>query len=319
MTASPLLSIVVPMYNESEGLEAFFARLKPVLEGITPEWEIVCVNDGSQDDTFVKLENYHRQDARIKAISLSRNFGKEPALTAGIDHSSGRGVIPIDADLQDPPELIPELVAKWQEGFKVVLATRKGRAGDSWLKRCTANLFYKTIGRMSNIHIPANTGDFRLMDREVADATVQLRERTRFMKGLFAWVGYPAAQVFYERPARHAGEGKQNYRRLWLLALDGIFSFSTVPLKIWTYIGAIISLVGFAYALFIIARTVLFGADTPGYASLMCVVLFMGGIQLISLGVIGEYIGRIYRETKHRPLYLVDKRVGVEPTDKSSS
>lgn len=314
MPDSPLLSVIVPMYNEAANLETLFSRLKNVLSTLTEEWEIICVNDGSKDNTLLLLNDFHAQDGRIKAISFSRNFGKEAALTAGLDVCTGQAVIPIDADLQDPPELIPELYAKWQEGHKVVIATRNKRTGDSWMKRLTAKVFYKILGSMSTIRIPQNTGDFRLIDKEVVHAIRQLRERTRFMKGLFAWVGYPTAQVFYDRPARHASKTQWNYWRLWQFALDGIFSFSTLPLRVWIYLGVFISLFAFLYAVVIIIKTLVHGVDVPGYASLMCAVLFMGGIQLISLGVIGEYLGRIYRETKHRPVYLVEQRIGLDST-----
>lgn len=308
----PLLSIIVPMYNESDGLSAFFHRIKDVLAAITEDWEIICVNDGSRDDTYQQLLRYAQEDSRIKVLSFSRNFGKEAALTAGLDFCSGQAVIPIDADLQDPPELIPELVAKWREGYKVVIATRNKRTGDSFMKRLTARLFYKTLDSMSTVSIPKNTGDFRLIDHEVVVAIRQLRERTRFMKGLFAWVGYPTAQVFYDRPARHASTSKWNYWRLWQFALDGLFSFSTLPLRVWVYLGISISLFAFLYALIIIIKTLVYGVSVPGYASLMCAILFMGGVQLISLGVIGEYLGRIYRETKHRPVYWIEHSVGLD-------
>lgn len=232
-------------------------------------------------------------------------------MTAGLDHASGEVVIPIDADLQDPPELIPEMIAKWREGYKVVLATRKSRR-ESWFKRNTALAFYSIMGRMSTVKIPKNTGDFRLMDRQVIEAMKLLPERTRFMKGLFAWAGFSTTVIYFDRPDREIGESKWNYPRLWNFALDGIFSFTTVPLKIWTYLGLIISFCSFIYGTFLIIRTLIHGSDVPGYASLMVVILFLGGIQLMSLGIIGEYIGRIYRETKRRPIYIIEKKTGIE-------
>lgn len=312
MRQIPDISIVVPVYNEADGLEAFFEALFPVMEGLTPEWEVVCVDDGSVDETAALVASFHKHEPRIKLVKLSRNFGKESALTAGLFHATGRAVIPMDADLQDPPELLPELVEAWSKGAKVVLATRRYRSGDSWLKKKTALWFYSLIGRMSKTNIPKNTGDFRLMDREVVEAIKQLPERTRFMKGLLSWVGYPTVQVFYDRPNRGAGSSKFNFRQLWSLAQDGLFAFTTIPLQIWTYIGAMISTIAFGYAVYLIGRTMIYGVDVPGYPSIMVAVLFMGGIQLISLGVIGEYIGRIYRETKRRPLYLVDETVGID-------
>jgi len=305
----PLLSLVVPMYNERGGLEVFFGRVTPILTSITPDWEILCVDDGSGDGTFADLEARHRADPRIRALRLARNFGKEAALTAGLMHVQGQAVIPIDADLQDPPELIPELVAKWREGFKVVLATRRTRQGDGLLKRLTAGIFYRLLRRVSAVDIPANTGDFRLMDAQVVEVLRLLPERTRFMKGLFAWVGFTSAQVLYDRPARASGSAKQNVGRLWRLAKDGLFSFTTLPLQITTWLGLIISIFAFSYAAFLLLRVMLYGVDVPGYASTMAAVLCIGGIQLLSLGVIGEYIGRIYREAKHRPLYVVEREL----------
>lgn len=304
------LSILIPMHNEQAVLEKLFARLIPCIEQVTHNYEIICVNDGSRDNTLELLRSYHERDSRIKIISLARNFGKEAGLTAAIDFCTGDAVIPIDADLQDPPELIPEMWAKWKEGYQVVLATRKSRPGDSFIKRVTALGFYRVMNKMSTVKIPQNTGDFRLMDRAVVEAVKLLQERTRFMKGIFAWVGYKTHTIYFDRENRAAGSTTWNYRRLWHFALDGIFSFTTVPLRIWTYIGALISMFAFVYALWIIFKTLYHGVELPGYASLMVAVLFMGGIQLISLGVIGEYVGRIYRETKQRPIYLVGEKIG---------
>jgi len=307
-----LISLVVPVYNEEESLGLFFDEITQVMEKTECDWEIICIDDGSIDATYEKLQEFKKSNGKIKILSFSRNFGKEIALTAGIDYTSGDAVIPIDVDLQDPPELILEMIKKWQEGFDVVLATRKTRGSDGFFKKFTAGVFYKIIGKYSNVEIPANTGDFRLMDKKVVDVVKQLPEKTRFMKGIFAWVGFKSTQIYFDRPERAQGETSWSIGRLFGLAFDGIFSFTTIPLRIWLYIGVIISLISFSYAGFIIFQTVIMGIDVPGYASLMTVVLFMGGVQLLSLGVIGEYIARIYRETKQRPLYILDKQDGFE-------
>lgn len=307
-----VLSVVVPMYNEADNVGEFYAQVKAVLEHLGEPWEIVCINDGSSDATLAQLVALHHADARVKVINFSRNFGKEIALTAGIDHACGQAIIPIDADLQDPPELIADLVAKWREGYDVVNATRRSRQGESWMKRITARAFYRVLENMAEIPIPRNTGDFRLLARPAVDALKRLPERTRFMKGLFAWVGFKQATVLYDRHPRHAGQTKWNYWRLWNFAIGGIVSFSSAPLKIWSYFGLGVAVMAFLYALFLAGRTVLYGIDLPGYASLMVAVLFMGGIQLITLGVLGEYLGRIYDETKRRPLYLVRDYFGIE-------
>jgi glycosyltransferase involved in cell wall biosynthesis len=301
------ISIILPCHNEEQSLDAFFERIQPILHDIDNDWEIVCINDGSQDKTLEILKSYSNEDARIKVINFARNFGKEAAMTAGIDKCNGQVVIPIDADLQDPPELIANMVELWREGYDVVLATRNSRKGESWIKKTTAAAFYKIIGKMANIDIPANTGDYRLMDRKVVESIKALTERNRFMKGLFAWSGFKTTTIYFDRDERYAGNTSWNYWKLWQFALDGIFSFTTMPLKIWTYIGGLISLSSFIYAIILIAKTMVYGTDVPGYASLMVVMLFIGGIQLISLGVMGEYIARIYRETKARPTYIIDE------------
>ena len=306
------ISIVVPLYNEEKNIDYLFERLVTVLNKINSSYEIICVNDGSKDDTLECLIEKNRYNPAIKIVNLSRNFGKEIALTAGIDYATGAAVIPIDADLQDPPELIEELVAKWREGYDVVYATRRTRQGETWLKRLTANTFYRIIGKISRVPIPRNTGDFRLLDRKVVEAIKQLPERTRFMKGLFAWIGFKQTSILFDRQPRFQGNTTWNYWKLWNLALDGIASFSFVPLKVWSYFGLTVSLVSLLYASFLIIRTLIFGIDVPGYASLMVTVLFLGGIQLITLGIIGEYLGRIYEEVKGRPLYLVRKCYGFE-------
>ena len=299
------LSIVVPVFNESPNLDYLCDRLVEVLSKLNITYEIILINDGSSDDTLQKALKCKSVYPQIVIIDLARNFGKEIALTAGLDYSRGEAVIPIDADLQDPPELIEKLLAKWYEGYDVVCATRKKRLGESWFKRLTASGFYKTISKLSTVSIPENTGDFRLLDRKVVDAIKLLPERTRFMKGLFAWVGYRQTTIYFERKPRFAGQTKWNYWKLWNFALDGITGFSSIPLKVWSYLGIFIALLSIIYAAYLTLRTIIFGVDIPGYASLMVSILFLGSVQLIAIGVLGEYMSRIYEETKQRPLYLV--------------
>jgi glycosyltransferase involved in cell wall biosynthesis len=306
------ISVVVPLYNEELNIDYLFERLLSVLSHLDMRYEIVCVNDGSKDNTIGCLIEHHHQNPRIKVVNLSRNYGKEIALSAGLDYANGNAVIPIDADLQDPPELIAELVEKWREGYDVVYATRRSRQGESWVKRFTANVFYRTIDGLSQVPIPRNTGDFRLLDRRVVDALKQMPERTRFMKGLFAWVGFKQTSVIYDRPSRYKGETKWNYWKLWNFAIDGITSFSFLPLKVWSYVGLLVAIPSFFYASFLVIRTLIYGIDFPGYASIMVAVLFLGGVQLVSLGVLGEYLGRVYEEVKGRPLYLVRESYGFD-------
>lgn len=305
------LSVIVPMYNESEGLGLFFARVVPILDAVTPDWEIICVDDGSKDDTHALLKEKHKADARIKVLSLSRNFGKEAALTAGLFAASGQAVVPIDADLQDPPELIPQMVEEWKKGYKVVLATRKSRESDGWLKHTLAMAFYRLMGRMSSIKIPENTGDFRLMDAKVVEVLRLLPERARFMKGLFAWAGFKTTRIYFDRAPRAAGAAKQSPLKLWRLAKDGIFSFTTLPLRLVTYMGLIFSAFAFCYAIVLLLQFMLYGRDWPGYTSMMLAVLGVGGIQLLCLGILGEYIGRIYRESKQRPIFVIEEKTGL--------
>ncbi|MBF2020704.1 MAG: glycosyltransferase family 2 protein [Hydrococcus sp. C42_A2020_068] len=300
-----VLSVVVPCYNEEENIHYLFERLTSALDRLNLKYEIICVNDGSRDDTLKYLVEYHRRNPAIKVVNLSRNFGKEIALSAGIDYASGQAVVPIDADLQDPPEFIEQLLEKWHEGYDVVYGVRRSRQGESWLKRSTAGAFYRVISGMTHIQIPKDTGDFRLLDRRVVEALKLLPERRRFMKGLFAWVGFKQTAIEYDRDPRYQGTTKWNYWKLWNFALEGITSFSFVPLKVWSYIGVFVSLISFVYASFLVIRTLILGIDVPGYASIMVAVLFLGGVQLISLGFIGEYLGRVYDEVKQRPLYLV--------------
>lgn len=306
------LSVVVPLYNEELNIDYLFERLVTVLSRLNMKYEIICVNDGSNDNTLERLIEYHHQNPEIKVVNLSRNYGKEIALSAGLDYANGNAVVPIDADLQDPPELIAELVEKWREGYDVVYATRRSREGESWVKRFTANVFYRTLDSISSVPIPRDTGDFRLLDRRVVDALKQMPERNRFMKGLFAWVGFKQTSVLYDRPSRHKGETTWNYWQLWNLAIDGFTSFSFIPLKVWSYIGLLVAMPSFFYATFLVIRTLIFGVDFPGYASIMVAILFLGGVQLVSLGIIGEYIGRVYEEVKRRPLYLVRESYGFD-------
>ncbi|MES2770918.1 MAG: glycosyltransferase family 2 protein [Pseudomonadota bacterium] len=301
----PLISVVCPMHNEAPVLATFLGRLLPVLESTGFTFELVCVNDGSRDATLDGLRAWQKSEPRLRVIDLSRNFGKEAALTCAIDHARGSAVIPIDADLQDPPELIVEMVRVWRQGFDVVLAQRTDRSSDYFIKRKMAEWFYRVHNAVSDLPIPANVGDFRLLDRKVVEALKLLPERQRFMKGLFAWVGFRQAIVPYARAPRAAGESKFSGWRLWNFAIEGITSFSTAPLRIWTYLGLTLALCSFSFAFFIVGRVLLYGRDFPGYASLITVVLFLGAIQLIGIGVIGEYIGRIYSESKGRPIYIV--------------
>ena len=309
MAQRPLVSIVTPFYNEGEGVKHFYQVMAQTMGNLTDfDFEIICVDDGSRDNTLEQLIAISKTDPRVSVLEFSRNFGKEAAMTAGIDATTGDCVIPIDADLQDPPALIAEMIQKWQEGAEVVLAKRIDRSSDSYAKRTTAVMFYRLHNALSHLQIPETVGDYRLMDRVVVDALKQLPERQRFMKGLFAWVGFKTVTIEYSRDARLVGETKFSGWKLWNFAIEGITSFSLMPLKIWIYVGLAGALFAFLYATFIIVRTLIFGIDLPGYASLLVVTLFFASLQLISLGVIGEYIGRIYFESKQRPLYLIRKK-----------
>lgn len=303
-----LISLVVPFYNEVETIDQFVSTILAIVESIpNVKWEIVCVDDGSVDLTLAKLISYSSRDSRFKLVELSRNFGKEAALTAGMDFAAGAAVIPIDADLQDPPELIGEMIEAWRSGAEVVLARRIDRSTDSLLKRKTAAWFYQLHNRLSKISLPENVGDFRLMDRIVVDALKRLPERQRFMKGIFAWIGFKTVTIDYVRAERSAGKTKFSGLALWNLAMEGFTSFSTVPLRIWTYIGALSSVLCFLYAAYIIVNTLFFGISVRGYASIFVAIMFFGSVQMISIGLLGEYIGRIYMETKQRPNYIVRK------------
>ncbi len=310
----PLLSVVVPVKDEESAIAPFVERVSAVLDGIAlnQSWEILFVDDGSTDATLAAIGAANMRERRVRALSLSRNFGKEAALSAGLDHARGRAVIPMDVDMQDPPEVLPEMVAKWLDGYEMVFGVRRSRGRDSFAKRLTAGLYYRAHNAVSADKIPENAGDFRLLDRKVVEVIRKLPERNRFMKGLFAWAGFKQVAVEYDRVERTSGRSKFNYWKLWTLAIDGITSASTVPLRIWSYVGAFVALFAIAYASFLAASTMVFGNPVPGYASIMVSVLFLGGIQLISLGVLGEYVGRILTETKQRPLYVVRDTVGIE-------
>ncbi len=303
----PTFSVVVPAYNEAGSLPALLTRLALVMDALGEGWEAVLVNDGSTDATLDTMQRLRAADPRIAIVNLSRNFGKEAATTAGLDHARGDAVILLDADLQDPPELIPELVAAWRRGFDTVYAQRRERVGDSWLKRATASAFYRVMSRTGPVQVPRDTGDFRLMSRRVVEALGELRERHRFMKGLFAWVGYPSTAVPYDRAPRQAGSSAWSYWKLWNLALEGITGFTTAPLRVATYSGLLIGAGAAIYLTVIVVRTVLFGNEVPGYPSLLAVVLLLGGAQLLTLGIIGEYLARVFNEVKRRPLYLTER------------
>lgn len=292
-------------------METYFKRVVPILNSVSTLWEIICIDDGSKDSTLTMLKQKSALEPKIKVISFTRNFGKEAALTAGLLHASGDAVIPIDADLQDPPELIPQMVAQWLNGYDVVLAVRSKR-NDSFIKNLISDFYHVLISKLTNGQIPPRVGDFRLMDKKVVDVVNLLSEKSRYMKGIFSWVGFNKTYVNYERPSRKEGEATQSFAKLWKLALDGIFSFSSIPLKVWMYLGIGISGLSFLYALYIILKTIILGVDLPGYASLMVAVLFMGGINLLSLGILGEYVARIYKEVKNRPLFLIREEHGFK-------
>jgi len=314
MSATVELSLIVPVMNEEAAIDAFVARVVPILQKLDDpaarSFEILFIDDGSSDSTLAKIRAANAADPRIRALSFSRNFGKEAALSAGLDAARGLAVIPLDVDLQDPPEVIAPMLAKWREGFEVVYGVRDNRETDTLPKRLTADLYYRAHNWLSADKIPEHAGDFRLLDHKVVEVIRRLPERNRFMKGLFAWAGFRQAAVSYHREERKLGTSKFNYWKLWTLAVDGITSASTVPLRVWSYVGALVALGALAYAGFIVVRTLAFGIETPGYASMMVAILFLGGLQLLSLGVLGEYVGRILTETKQRPLYVVSERVG---------
>ena len=308
MENKKLITILVPAYNEEDVLSMLYERVSTIINSLTNyNFEILFVNDGSTDKTLDILKNLREKDNRICYLNLSRNFGKEIAMIAGLDYSKGDAVIIIDADLQDPPELIPEMISYWEQGYDDVYAKRKSRKGETWLKKFTSKMYYRTLQSVTKIEIQKDTGDFRLLDRRCVEALKQFRESQRYTKGLFSWIGYNKKEILYDRDPRAAGKTKWNYKKLVDLSLDGITSFTTAPLRWSAVIGLLISVIGFIYMIAIILKTIIQGVDVPGYASTMVVILFIGGIQLIFLGIIGEYLGRAFYETKNRPIYFVDR------------
>lgn len=302
------ISILIPAYNEEEVLGHLYKRLQELAENVAEyEFEFLFVNDGSRDKTLEILRELAQKDHRISYVNLSRNFGKETAMIAGLDHVTGDATVIIDADLQDPPELIPQMISFWEEGYDDVYAKRRSRAGESWFKKKTSTWFYSVLQRSTSIQIQRDTGDFRLMSRRFVDALKEFRESERYTKGMYSWVGLRKKEILYDRDPRAAGTTKWNYLKLVNLAIDGITSFTTAPLRISSFLGIVVSLFAFIYIVYLVLRTLLFGTDLAGYPSMMAVILFLGGVQLLSLGIIGEYIGRIFNETKQRPLYLIDE------------
>ena len=308
----PMLSVVIPFYNEGANVDRLFDRLLPVLEGLKVSWEVVCVNDGSRDDTLVRLLAVHGRQPRVGVVDLSRNFGKELALSAGLAYAGGDAVVPMDADLQHPPELLSELLAKWQEGFDVVIAVRDFRAGQSFGHRVFARLFYWVFDHMSEVKLTPEAGDFRLMDRRVVEIINRMPERTRFMKGIFAWIGFRQVCIPYHQAERVAGVSQWGFFKLLRLSIDGLTAFSTFPLRVWGGVGAAISLLSVCYGGYRVLRTLVHGVDIPGYESLIVAITFLGGIQLLTLGIIGDYLGRVFNEVKGRPLFIVRAAHGWE-------
>ncbi len=302
-----LVTILIPTYNEEEALPILYERLVKLMDSLPQyNFELLFVNDGSRDKTLDILKEMRKSDSRVCYVNLSRNYGKEVAMIAGFDYINGDCMINIDADLQDPPELIPEMLKYWEEGYDDVYAKRKSRKGESIFKKLTSWGYYRVLQSMTNIQIQTDTGDFRLLDRRCVEAIRQMRESQRYTKGLYSWIGYKKKEILYDRDVRVAGKTKWNYRQLANLSIDGITSFTTSPLRWATIIGMLVSLCGFIYMMIIIAKTLISGIDVPGYASMMVVILFLGGLQLIFLGIIGEYLGRAFYESKGRPLYFID-------------
>ena len=303
-----LISILIPAYNEEQVLEQLMVRLGNLANDTKDyDFEFLFINDGSKDRTLEIIKEYADTDPRVSYINLSRNFGKEIGMIAGLDHVQGDASVIIDADLQDPPELIPQMIKYWEDGYDDVYAKRKSREGESWFKKFTSKQYYKTLQKVTHVPIQEDTGDFRLLDRRVVEAIKQFRDTQRNAKAIFSWVGFHKKEILYDRDPRAAGETKWNYVKLINLAIDGITSFTTAPLRMSTYVGALISGLAFIYLLYLVIRTLFFGTDEAGYPSMMAVILFLGGVQLLSLGIIGEYVGRIFNETKQRPLYLIEE------------
>lgn len=315
------ISILIPAYNEEDVLKQLYLRLlKLAKDNDKYNFEFLFADDGSRDTTLDIIKDFASKDKRIKYVSLSRNFGKESSMLAGLDHVSGDATVIIDADLQDPPELIPKMIKYWEDGYDDVYARRNIREGESWIKMLTANGFYWIMDRMTKsqlISIPSNTGDFRLLDKRCVEALRQLRESERYTKGMYSWIGFKKKEIMYDRDPRAAGVAKQNYRKLTNLAFDGITSFSTTPLRVASFVGVLVSAVAFVYLIVILIKAALFGADVAGYPSMMAVILFLGGIQLLALGVIGEYVGRIFKESKHRPIYFIEESNIEKPNNKT--
>lgn len=302
------ISILIPAYNEELVIDKLMVRLANLANNVKDyEFEFLFVNDGSKDKTLSIIRDYAEKDPRVSYLNLSRNFGKEIGMIAGLDHATGDATVIIDADLQDPPELIPEMIRLWEEGYDDVFAKRKSRTGESWFKKFTSKMYYKTLQSVTHIPIQEDTGDFRLLDRRVVEALKEFRESQRNAKAMFSWVGFHKKEILYDRDPRVAGETKWSYVKLVELAIDGITSFTTAPLRIATYAGVLVSVLAFLYLIFLVFRTLLVGTDLAGYPSTMAVILFLGGVQLLSLGIIGEYVGRIFNETKQRPLYLIEE------------
>jgi glycosyltransferase involved in cell wall biosynthesis len=311
--ADALISVIVPVFNEAANLASLFERLGAVLKGLGTRWEIVFVNDGSSDDTMARLRALHAREPAIRIIDLSRNFGKEAALSAGLLYARGDAVVPIDADLQHPPEAIATMVAKWREGYDVVVARRHARIGQGMQGRVASRLFYWLFNRMSEVPLSPDVGDFRLLDRVAVKAINALPERTRFMKGLFAWIGFRTAEITYAQEVRSKGESSLGFFRRLLLGIDGLTAFSNLPLRMWSIVGLVVSMASFLYILYRFVRAAIHGIDVPGYESIVAIMLFLGGLQLLSLGIIAGYIGRVFDEVKNRPLFVVRDFVGFDP------
>ncbi len=306
-----LITILIPCFNEENSLDLLYERLRNMTSQLSQyRFQILLVNDGSKDNTLAKMQELHTKDSTVSYLSLSRNFGKENAMLAGLDFAEGDAVILLDADLQDPPELIPQMIEEWEKGYDDVYARRRSRAGETWFKKASAHWYYRILQKFADIDIPSDVGDFRLLDRQAVDALCSLRERQRYTKGLFSWIGYNKKELLFDREPRAAGNSKMNFLKLFGLAVDGITSFSVAPLRLASILGIIISSIAFIYLVFVIAKTLLFGDPVAGYPSMISIILFMGGIQLIVLGIIGEYVGRIFYESKRRPDYLVSEYNG---------
>lgn len=308
---TPELSIVVPVYNEEGAIGAFLVKLRTVLASCETVYEVIFIDDGSGDNTFEELLALGRdEEMDISIIRFARNFGKDIALSAGIDHARGNALVPMDVDLQDPPELLLQMLARWRAGCDMVVAVRESRESDTWLKRKSAHWFYRIIGKVSDTPIISDAGDYRLVDRKIIDVIKRMPEKERFMKGIFAWPGFDTCTIAYARPERAQGDSKWNYWKLWNFALGGIFSFSSFPLRIWTYLGFMIAFCASIYMLYVVFKTLVMGVDVPGYASMTSILLFFSSLNMIGLGILGEYVARIFNEVKNRPLYVVRDMVG---------